>query len=405
MADLDGDNAQHAPHEMTAGLADEESSPSVARSVASSSPPDVPRKLGPAVMSTQWMARIRTVFSKPMVLVGSVTAVFSLIAGVSGGWNFISSRLEEHHAVDRLLASAAVQLDAFDYPGAWRTLEQASAIDSTSARVQQVQEDVAMRWLEDIQVSGKQTFTEITEKLKPVLTRGVTSTKSSERQSDLLAHLGWLYFLQGRESPSWGDPELLYREALKKDPANPYAHAMLGHWILWNGGGSAEANAHFTTALASRPDARSFVRVLQLSQRIEGSSVQDSEEAIKIANAVRKEHGELRPDEPKSILNIYYFRMIPPDKETPVFLNAVPPTENLATFDWLAAKAALDSDDLNWPYLRNALLEATGHRKEALAEYRALAKQLERRDGAPSLLTATKDAILRLTPAAIGSHS
>ena len=139
--------------------------------------------------------------STPLAWVGSITAVFSLIAGIYGGWAFLSGQLERRRAIDRLLAAEAVQLHSSDYESAWNTLAQAATIDSSSARVQQAQEDVAMQWLDNIRISGDQTFASITEKLEPVLIRGVASAKSPQRQADLMAHLGWSYFLRAANCP------------------------------------------------------------------------------------------------------------------------------------------------------------------------------------------------------------
>ncbi len=335
--------------------------------------------------------------SKPLAWIGSITAVFSLIAGVYGGWMFVSGQFEKHRAIERLLAAEAVQLGTRDYSLAWKTLEQASTVDPASTQVQQAQEDVATQWLENIHVSGKETFSEIAEKLEPVLTHGTASAKSRQRQADLLAHLGWSYFLRRRESPSGPDPEAAYREALQKDPANPYANAMWGHWILWNHQGSAKASQQFAAALASRPNLRPYVRKLQLSALVNDRSPESLEEVIRVANDIRKEQGDLDPRWADSILTIYAGGMVPPDDHTAAFLNAVPPPEHLATFDWLVGKAGPDNTGgLTRAYLRSALLEAAGRRDEALAGYRALQTRFTPvRSG--SLVDATRQAIARLT--------
>src|SRR5215467_4214666 len=123
--------------------------------------------------------------STPLAWVGSITAVFSVIAGIYGGWAFLSGQLERRHAINQLLATEAVQLHTSDYASAWKTLAQGATVDPSSARVQQAQEDVAMRWLENVRISGNQTFASITEKLEPVLTRGAASAKAPQRQADL----------------------------------------------------------------------------------------------------------------------------------------------------------------------------------------------------------------------------
>src|ERR1700729_2009163 len=101
----------------------------------------------------------------PLAWVGSITAVFSLIAGIYGGWSFLSGQLERRRTLDRLLAAEAVQLRSLDYESAWKTLAQAATVDPHSTRVQQAQEDAAMVWLDNIHISGDQTFASIAEKL------------------------------------------------------------------------------------------------------------------------------------------------------------------------------------------------------------------------------------------------
>ncbi len=254
-----------------------------------------------------------------------------------------------------------------------------------------------MQWLENIRVSGQNTFTQITEKLEPILTRGATSAKSLQRQADLLAHLGWSYFLRRRESPSSPDPESAYREAIQKDPGNPYAHAMWGHWILWNHKGLANGNEQFAAALASSRKVRPYVRGLQVSAVLNVHTSDYEEEAIRVANSIRKEQGDLEAGRRGAILYLYSERMIPPDESTQAFLAAVPPVEHLATFEWLTEKA--DTDEfgrLTRNYCRSRLLEAAGRNDEALAGYRALQKQFTSSRGG-SVVYATQQAIVRIT--------
>ena len=340
--------------------------------------------------------------SNPLAWVGSITAVFSLIAGIYGGWAFFSGQLEKRHAIDHLLASEAVQLRSTDYESAWNTLARAAAIDSSSARVQQAQEDLAMQWLDNIHISGDQTFASITEKLEPVLIRGVTSAKSPQRQADLMAHLGWSYFLRSRELPSSPDPEPSYRDALLKDPANPYAHAMWGHWILWNHQSLAKASEHFAAALATpRASLRPYIRSMQLSALNNNEETPEAaEEIIRVANEIRKEHGDLDSHWPHEILNIYWEHMVPPHKDTVAFLSAVPPLDNLETFEWLVQMAGPDDPDpLTHAYIRSALLEAAGRRDEALVGYRNLQARFGPDSSGGTLADVTHKAVVRLTAA------
>ncbi len=325
--------------------------------------------------------------------IGSITAVFSLIAGAYGGWTFFSGQFEKRHAVDELLAAEAARVSAGDYAAGWKAVEQATAIDSISAKVQRVQEDLAMQWLENIRLSGGQTFSEITARLEPALVRGVASTKAPQRQADLLAHLGWSYFLRRRESPDGPDPEFAYRDALQKDPANPYAHAMWGHWILWNHGELAKANEQFAAAIASARPVRAYVRTLQIAATMNNDSDEFEEETVRVANAIRSEHGDLDPGVRRRILSIYSRRLVSPYGHTPRFLKALPPDENLATFDWLAQGTNPGGAGL-LGYSRSRLLEAAGHADEALAGYRVVKAQFRDRGG--ELLDATLQGIARL---------
>jgi Tfp pilus assembly protein PilF len=336
--------------------------------------------------------------STALAWVGSITAVFSLIAGIYAGWAFFSGQLERRRAVDRLLAAEAVQLHNSDYESAWNTLAQAATVDASSARVQQAQEDVAQQWLDNIHISGGQTFASIAEKLEPILTRGAASAKSPQRQADLLAHLGWSYFLRRRSSPSGPDPEPVYRDALQKDPANPYAHAMWGHWILWNHPTSANASAHFAAALAApRPTLRPYIRFVQLGALKNANTPEALQEIIRVANDIRKEHGDLDPYWPHEILNIYWEHMVPPNEHKTAFLSSVPPQDHLDTFDWLLQRAGPnDSDPLTHAYIRSALLEAAGRRDEALAGYRTLQARFGR-NGSGTLADVIRQAIVRLT--------
>jgi hypothetical protein len=337
--------------------------------------------------------------ANPLAWVGSITAVFSLIAGIYGGWTFFSGHMEKRRTMDRLFAAEATQLRNTDYESAWKTLDQAAALDANSAQVQQAQQDLAIEWLDNIRVSGDQTFASIISRLEPVLSRGAAAAKSPQRQADLLAHLGWSYFLRGREA-SAPDPEAAYREALQKDPANPYAHAMWGHWILWNHPDYARASEHFAAALATnRPALHKYVRSLQLSAFQNHQTREADLEIIRLANDIRKEQGDIGPHQAHNILNIYWEYVVEPNPHRADILNAVPTSEHLATFDWLVRQEGPDDPNpLDHTYIRSALLETAGRREEALAGYRSVQVQLGRNTSG-TLPDGTRKALARLTAA------
>ena len=316
-----------------------------------------------------------------MKWVGYVTAVLSLLAGLGAIGKSVYQHFDVQRKIDGLLSSEAVQQKGQDYSSAWRSLEAASQLDPDSAKVRAAQETLAMEWLENIRVSENEKFSDIAEKLDPVLTRGATLAKSSSQQADLMAHLGWSYFLRNREGRFGLDPAASYAEAVKKDANNPYAQAMWGHWILWNHGDLADAEKHFASALASHRE-QGYVRKLQLSALMNVHDDPYDEEIIRVANAIRKEQGSIDDDMRHRIFGLYYFRMLPPRAGTPAFINAVAPVDDVATFRWMYDKLDLDESNANLrAYYLCALQQAAGQRDEALAGYKALKQKIAGRSG------------------------
>ena len=69
-----------------------------------------------------------------------------------------------------------IQLQGRDYRSAWRSLDQANRVDPDSVQIRSAQEKLAMDWLENGRQSAKTSaFSDIAEKLEPVLTRGVAA--------------------------------------------------------------------------------------------------------------------------------------------------------------------------------------------------------------------------------------
>jgi hypothetical protein len=339
------------------------------------------------------MAAIK--FSTVLKWVGSVTAILSLIAGIREITTVAANRVEARRHVSALLASERIQAQGRDYAWAWQSLDQASKIDPDSAAVHDAQENLAMEWLENITVQGNGKFSDITEKLDPVLTRGAAAAKTGQRQADLLAHLGWSYFLRSREGENGPDPAGTYADATRRDHNNPYAQAMWGHWILWNNGAAEDAARHFSAALESNRE-RGFVSRLQLSALLNTHNDPSAEETVRVLNAVRKEEGSLPAEMRLQIFSMYYGKLIPPNAETPRFINAVPPGEHVATFLWLFDKLDLgQSGSLLRAGDLSVLQEAAGQRDEAKAGYDSIRRQLAGSPG--SLLTAAEMGSKRLS--------
>lgn len=343
-------------------------------------------------------ARVKTInFSQILKWVGYATAILSLIFGIRELVKMFSDRVESHRKVDAFLNSSDVELKVKDYAAAWHSLEQASQSEPNSAKVHLAQENLAMSWLEDIHLRENEKFSDTAQKLEPVLTRGLVTTKDSQRSADLLAHIGWSYFLRTRDGVFGSDPAGAYSEAAQKNPGNPYAEAMWGHWILWNHGKLSEALQHFSSALRSGRE-RDFVRRLEFAAFFDCSNDDCAEEVLRAANEVRKEDGKVDADDVNRIFSSYYGRVFSSSPASRHFLNAIPPAEHVATFEWLFD--GLDFDESkSWErtgYLAT-LQEAAGQREEALANYRAVRAKTAQYPG--PLLDAANDGIKRLSAA------
>jgi hypothetical protein len=203
-------------------------------------------------------------------LISFGTAVYALIHS--------ASELRDHKRVfQEQLESGQVQEAAGDFAGAWDSFTHAEAsvadegvfakllggLSSEQREVRTAEQDLAMEWLRSSRVPEGTQFSTIADKLVSVLTVGANSS-SGARKADLLAHLGWAYFLEQRDGGESLRPDTEYKEAVTADAKNPYANAFWGHWIIWNHGPLSEANERFAAALSS-DRARAVVHHFQLS--------------------------------------------------------------------------------------------------------------------------------------------
>lgn len=312
--------------------------------------------------------------AKALKWVGGATAVLSLIFGLHQLTDLVIGIRERRRHVEELLRTGAAQHEAHDFVAAWQTLEDADRLEGGRSEVRAAQESLAMDWLEDARLSpGARSFEDIVGKAAPVLDRALL-TAEGPRKADLLAHRGWAEFLRSRDGVSGLQPERYYDQALKVDPRNEYAHAMLGYRALRSGGQIAEARELFSAALAAGR-VRGFVRGLQLAGLRSLSDESANLELLRVVNDMRKNNEQVDPDTRSRIWSIYFFHFGMwgsriHSVENQKLLVVVPQTEQLTTFAWL-----FDVSDFNpaetWgrEYYRAILQEAAGNRAEALRTF------------------------------------
>ena len=203
-------------------------------------------------------------------LISFGTALYALIHS--------ASELRDHKRVfGEQLTSGQAQEAAGDFADAWDSFAHAEAtvadegvfakllggLSKEQREVRTAEQDLAMAWLRSSLVPEGTQFSTIADKLVSTLTVGA-NTSSGARKADLLAHLGWAYFLKRRDGDESVRPDAEYQEAVTADAKNPYANVFWGHWILWNHGPLSEANERFAAALSS-DRARAAVYHFQLS--------------------------------------------------------------------------------------------------------------------------------------------
>ena len=330
-------------------------------------------------------------FATILKWVGSITAILSLIFALQQLFQMIGSVQDQKRQVSEQLKLGKNEQDAGDYEAAWSSYEQAmnsaeqggffaklfGSLSSEQVKTRKAQEDLAMVWAENIRVPEGKTFSDFVDKLIPVLTRGIADA-NGVRKADLLAHLGWVYFLKARdnsliinESASL-NIEKHYREALEIDPGNPYAHVYWGHLIIWERKNTKDAIEHFSKAVASHRSL-SYVRLIQLAAL---HNFQDTEmDYLRAVNDMVKDHEEVTAETNRNVFSIYYFALS--NRSFDEVIAAVPPEEQIGMFHTLFYGENFDPSKISSRDASLAMLqEAAGLKSEALKTWITLRNSL-----------------------------
>jgi hypothetical protein len=300
--------------------------------------------------------------------------------------------------VDSLVAEATAERARNQLVEALGKLAQAHALAPSSLAVRDLQEDVAMQWIREVRVADdKSSFGDAIKPALAVIDAALPSA-TGVRRADLLAHEGWASYLVWRDGDRRLDPASDYRAALAIDPGNPYANAMLAHWVLGQSDDLPRAVKLFETAGRSRR-AVDAVRSLEWAAYSNADTPAADAQRVRLANAMRREGLALNPREVQALWQPYYFDHFgDEEKRRRELLAAVAPDEHIATLTWAFAASAA-TDEMRGREVRYyvALLNATAGRTAiAVEDLRALDKELAKLPG--SLADAVRAALRRLEP-------
>lgn len=286
-------------------------------------------------------------------------------------------------AVQALLSEASEQRRRGQLVDALATLARARVEAPESDAVRQLQLDVAMEWIRDVRVeSGTSTFTEAIKPALTVIDAAVASATAAQK-ADLQAHSGWAAFLMWRDGNRQLEPAEWYRDALETDPANPYANAMLAHWMLFRGDDVDGAARLFEAALRSGR-AKEAIRSLQWAAFGNTRTPESTRELVRLADAMRRDAERLTERQAQSLWAPYYFALSPSrEADRQMLVGALPPDDHIKTLAWVFDDhfAGDESRRQTRRYYVALLHEGAGRLPQAREELAALGKELAGRPG------------------------
>ena len=350
----------------------------------------------------------RRPFERVLKWAGAITALVSLFFALYQLAGMAADARERTRHIDEALEIGRAQQAAGDYASAWQSLEEAAKVadegsllarlmgrlDAPRQRIRTAQADLAMIWLRNSHIGSDERFSDLVDKVLPALEREIGAA-SGARKADLLAHVGWAYFLKSRDGPIDAKPDSFYRQSLDVDRANPFAHAYWGHWILWTHGELDAALAHFSAAAGAG-------RELPYVHRIEASALRNTRSDAAEAQFLRVVREMQKGKEPidervrSDVYSIYYFA-VTSGKDFTHLTAALPASEQIAMIRALFFDPSFDSTRIPTRDAALAILaEAAGQRAESLAAWRALRATLQS-DAYGSLRTRADAEIKRLS--------
>jgi hypothetical protein len=329
-------------------------------------------------------------------IVGAVSAALSFLLVINQATGVLQNFRIHHREFWEAMKIGEQAEQRQDYPAAFASFKHASELDPIDRKAQEQETKAAMLWLETAHGTPTRSFTDTANQLLPVLDRSLASAKGAAA-ADILAHIGWANFLRYRDGAREGvNVDGSLERALAIDKTNPYAHAISGFWILWQGGSLDSANEHFAAALASGRE-RAYVRGLQFAALINRQEEDTDRALLRFANEMRKNGESMSQDERAKVLfNALKVRLYSHD-ELVAILSVLPTAEIEATVTWLGDGATdiwSEKGDARRFVLAN-LREVAGDRAQALSLYRALQSEMVGRNRA--LAPPVDEAVKRLS--------
>lgn len=321
--------------------------------------------------------------------IGRVTAIVGLCATIAGGVTWLVTHQRQHRERTAQLALAQTQTAQGDYSAAVGTYADLLKSNPLDRDASDSQLNTTMLWAENFSVlvpegqSATQAAGGALDEIMSILESGLTRSKGT-RVADVQAHLGWAHWLNQHIAAREFGPaaEQNLRTALAADPGNVYANAMLGNWLLQNGGSLSGAIQHFDTAVGSGKE-RAFVRRLQIGGLISFDGPGVRAELMKVADAMRRDGEPLQPDQRRHIFDNCCNAALTEHPELVESLSAVPPQDAWLTYSWLDTSSSSDElQGLTHSYIQANILEISGQRAQALQQCKTLQQELRNQPGA-----------------------
>jgi tetratricopeptide (TPR) repeat protein len=339
--------------------------------------------------------------------VGSVSALIGLCITITGGVTWYMTHRNQHAESKAKMALAQAQEKQGEYQASVQTYADLLKTDPLYGPALDQQLSATMLWTENFSVtvdegqSPSNLAAPLLDQIMLILDAGLTRSNGTQA-ADVQAHIGWAHWLNRHVAEREFGPlaEQNLRAALATDPSNVYANAMLGNWMIQNGGSLSEAIQHFDTAV-STGRVRPFVRTFQLSGLRDRDETGARAALVKALNEMRQGGEPIDEGDKRHMLGFCFDPIRTNHTDLVESLSAVSPADAWQTYLWLDDQPQNDdyqrkSQQTVHDFIAANLLEISGKRQESLEKYRLL--QTELKGQGSSLDDSVAAAIARISP-------